>query len=107
MHYTRKQTFTNNNPAAAKECDLTAFPMDTLAVTVSFAGTGMSGAVNLLYTADGGSEETVRDAFGVAVTISASAPRVVNLRSCGRPSQLRLTDASLSGVTAYTVTVWG
>ena len=107
MQYTRKQTFTNATPASALNCDLADFPMDTLAVTIDFDGTGMSGAVNLLYTADGGSEETVRDQFGVAVTISASAPQVVQLRSCGRPKLLRLTSAGLTNVDAYTVTIWG
>ena len=107
MQYTRKQTYTNATPSSALECDLSDFPMDSLAVTVDFDGTGMSGAVNLLYTADGGSEETVRDRFGVAVTIKAATPQVVQLRDCGRPKMLRLTDASLSGVTAYTVTIWG
>lgn len=107
MQFTRKQTFTNSTPADPLICDLVNFPQKEISVTAAFAGTSVSGAVNVLYTAVGGSEETVRDEYGVAVTIAAGAPVVITLRDIGRASQLRFTNSGLTDVTAYTVTVHG
>lgn len=107
MHFTRKQTFSTATPGTALVCSLSDFPMDSVAITAAFTGTSVSGPLNILYTADGGSEQTVRDEFGVAVTILANAPVVVVLRDMGRASQLRFTDGGLVNVTAYTITING
>lgn len=107
MQFTRKQTFTNSTPADPLVCDLADFPQKEISITAAFAGTTVSGAVNVLYTAAGGSEQTVRDEYGVAVTIAADAPVVITICDMGRASQLRFTNSGLTNVTAYTVTVHG
>ncbi len=76
----------------------------TVAAVVT--GTGPTGTLNITYKAVGGTSETLKDDYGVAITIDVSAPRAIRVKDLA-VKEFTFTPSGFSNVTDYTITVIG
>jgi len=91
---------TYNNSLGVEGCATTF----TLSAVVS--GSSPTGALNITFTSVGGTTETLKDDYGVALTIDVSAPRAIRVKDLA-VKEFIFTPSAFSNVTGYTVTVIG
>lgn len=91
---------TYNNSLGVEGCATTF----TIAAVVT--GSTPTGTLAITYKAVGGTVETLKDDYGVALTVDVSAPRAIRVKDVA-VKEFIFTPSAFSNVTEYTITVVG
>jgi hypothetical protein len=75
-------------------------------IGVVCTGTPAAGTLGITFNTIGGTTETLKDEFGVAITIDMTAIRSIRVTDVAATS-FTFTPSGFSGITGYTVTVTG